>query len=280
MKRVAWVTDSSVWLDGDIRNRPDVFVEPLTVFFEEEEYMDGVDITPEQFYTKLRTSGSVPKTSQPPVGKFVELYNRLQKDFDHIISIHLSGKLSGTLSSAQQAANLVDIPVTVIDSKILTYPMGVLLREGIRLREEGKDIEELSSYLTAMADRNETYVLIGSLEQLHRSGRMNSAQFYMGSMLSIKPIISITDGALSVAEKVRSEKKATARILQILENALKDKEIDEIYILFGLNDEKARTLREEIKQISTNLKISISPLGTAIGVHAGEETLGISWFYK
>lgn len=280
MKRIAWVTDSSVWLDEGIRNRPDVFVEPLTVFFEDEEYKDGVDITPEEFYTKLRTSKYIPKTSQPPVGKFVELYTRLQSNFDHIFSIHLSGKLSGTFSSAQQAANLVDIPVTVIDSKILTYPMGVLLREGIRLREEGKDIEEITRFLTAMADRNETFVLIGSLEQLHRSGRMNSAQFYLGSMLSIKPIISITDGALSVAEKVRSEKKATARILEILENALKEKEIDEIYILVGLNDEKAKSLREEIKQMSNSLKITICPLGTAVGVHAGEDTLGISWFYK
>ncbi len=280
MKRVAWVTDSSVWLDEAIQNRPDVFVEPITIFFEEEEYLDSVTITPEQFYNKLRTSQSVPKTSQPPAGKFAQLYNRLSKDFDHIFSIHLSGKLSGTLSSAQQAANLVDIPVTVIDSKILTYPMGVLIREGIRLLEGGKDINEITSYLTAMADRNETYVLIGSLEQLHRSGRMNSAQFFLGSMLSIKPIISITDGALSVVEKVRSEKKATARIIQLLKKTLNDKDIDEIYILFGLNDDKARDLKEEIKQFSNKLKIRIYPLGTAIGVHAGEDTLGISWFYK
>ncbi|MBE4910157.1 DegV family protein [Bacillus luteolus] len=280
MERVAWVTDSSVWLDEDIQNRPDVFVEPITIFFEEEEYLDGITITPEQFYTKLRTSQSVPKTSQPPVGKFAQLYNRLHKDFDHIFSIHLSGKLSGTLSSAQQAANLVDIPVTVIDSKILTYPMGVLIREGIRLRDDGKDIKEINSYLTAMANKNETYVLIGSLEQLHRSGRMNSAQFFLGSMLSIKPIISITDGALSVVEKVRSEKKATARIIQLLKDAINNKDIEEIYILFGLNDDKAKGLKEEIKQISSRLKISIFPLGTAIGVHAGEDTLGISWFYK
>lgn len=280
MERVAWVTDSSVWLDEDIQNRQDVFVEPITIFFEDEEYLDGVNITPERFYNKLRTSQSVPKTSQPSVGKFAQLYKRLQKEFDHIISIHLSGKLSGTLSSARQAANLVDIPVTVIDSKILTYPMGVLIREGIRLCEEGKDIKEITSYLTAMADRNETYVLIGSLEQLHRSGRMNGVQFFLGSMLSIKPIISITDGALSVVEKVRSEKKATARIIQLLNNALDKKDIKEIYILFGLNDDKAKDLKEEIKQISKNIKIKIYPLGTAIGVHAGEDTLGISWFYK
>src|SRR5690606_4923606 len=110
-------------------------------------------------------------------------------------SIHISSKLSGTVSSAKQAAEIVNIPVTIIDSNILTYPMSVLVKEGIRLFHEGATIEEIKTELLDLRTKNETYVLIGSLEQLHRSGRMNTAQYYLGSLLQIKPIIELKDGA-------------------------------------------------------------------------------------
>ena len=280
MLRIAWVTDSTVYLDEAIKERGDVFTIPMTIIFETEEFHEGVNITLDQFYKKLKSAPTPPKTSQPSVGMFVQLYEKLQTEYDHIFSIHVSGKLSGTVSSAFGASKLVDIPVTVIDSKILTYPMGIMIRDGIRLHEEGNSIEEIGTYLEKMAERNETYVLIGSLEQLHRSGRMNSAQFYLGSLLNIKPIISLTGGSLTVVEKVRSEKKATARIIEMFENAYNNNLIDEVYLLYGLRDDKAKLLKEEIRQLSEDIEIKICPLGTAIGVHAGEETIGISWFYK
>lgn len=280
MSRIAWVTDSTVYLDEAIKGRVDVYIIPITIIFENEEFQEGVNISIDQFYAKLKITSNPPKTSQPSVGMFVQLYEKLQENYDHIFSVHVSGKLSGTVSTAFQASKLVNIPVTVIDSKILTYPMGVMIREGIRLCEEGKNIEEIGTYLEKMTDRNETYVLVGSLEQLHRSGRMNSAQFFLGSMLQIKPIISLTGGVLTVVDKVRSEKKATARMILKVEKALKNRVIEEIYILYGLRDDKAKSIKAEIRKLSDRVKIYICPLGTAIGVHAGEETVGISWYYK
>ncbi|MFT4414131.1 DegV family protein [Fredinandcohnia humi] len=280
MNRIAWVTDSTAFLDDELKNNEDIFVIPMTIFFDEEEYLDGVTITPSQFFERLKTSKTVPKTSQPSIGSFVEIYNSLEGKYDHIISIHVSEKLSGTVSSARQAAEIVTIPVTVIDSKILTYPMSVLIKEGIKVLKTGGSPSEIEKHMMDLANRIETYVLIGSLEQLHRSGRMNTAQYYLGSMLQIKPIITIQDGALSVKERVRSENKATNKIFNYLKDAVSKHSIEEVYLLYGLRDSKAKEWEKSIKEFANQLSIGAYPLGVALGVHAGEETIGISWINK
>lgn len=280
MERIAWVTDSTAYLDDELKSDKDIYVIPITIFFDEEEFLDGITIQPLEFFQRLRKSSTIPKTSQPSIGSFVDLYNQLAGNYDRIISIHVSSKLSGTFSSALQASQLVSIPVTVIDSKILTYPLSALIKEGIRLSQAGGSIEEIEGHIKNLADCTETYVLIGSLEQLHRSGRMNTAQYYLGSMLQIKPIISIDNGILSVKEKVRSEKKATEKVLNYLEEALKSNVIDEVFILYGLHDNKAIEWKNKIIQFAGHVRIGTYPLGTALGVHAGEETIGISWINK
>ncbi len=281
MGKIAWVTDSTGFLDEELSNHEDIYVIPMTVFFDEEEYRDGVTITPAQFFERLKTAKTNPKTSQPSIGSFVELYNSLEGKYDEIISVHISEKLSGTVSSARQAAELVNIPVTVIDSKTLTYMMSKLMKEGMKLIRDGKTSAEVKNHIADLAERLETYVIIGSLEQLHRSGRMNTAQYYLGSMLQIKPVIQINDGALSVKEKVRSENKATSKILGYLEDALANNQIEEVYILYGLDDSKTKEWEKKIREFAPEtISIKACPLGVAIGVHAGENTIGISWMSK
>ncbi|MED3563340.1 DegV family protein, partial [Bacillus xiapuensis] len=125
---------------------------------------------------------------------------------------------------------------------------------------------------------NEAYVLVGSLEQLHRGGRMSGLQFFLGSMMNVKPIISIDDGALSVKEKVRSEKKAKEKIVEYLRQSYERYSIKEVYILYGLHENHADNWKKELSIEFPELTILCCPLGAVIGVHAGENTLGISWF--
>ncbi|MDR4888620.1 DegV family protein [Fredinandcohnia sp. QZ13] len=281
MGKIAWVTDSTAFLDEELSNHKDIYVIPMTIFFDEEEYLDGVTITPTQFFERLKTAKTIPKTSQPSIGSFVELYNSLEDKYDEIISVHISEKLSGTVSSARQAAELVNIPVTVIDSKILTYPMTKLIKEGMKLIQNGGTSAEVEKLIVNLAQKLETYVIIGSLEQLHRSGRMNTAQYFLGSMLQIKPVIQIMDGALSVKEKVRSENKATSKIVGYLKDAVERDQLDEIYILYGLDNSKTKEWKEMIREFAPDhISIEAYPLGVAIGVHAGENTIGISWMNK
>ncbi|EKN69520.1 DegV family protein [Neobacillus bataviensis LMG 21833] len=278
MIRTAWVTDSTAYLDDELQNHPDLYTIPLTVLLDGEEFSDGIDLTPNQLFERLKHLKNPPMTSQPSVGAFHSLYERLAKDYDQIITVLISGKLSGTVSSSEQAAKLVDIPVTTFDSHILTYPMSALLKKGMELLAAGHSVESVIEELELIRDTNETYVLVGSLEQLHRGGRMSGLQFFLGSMLNVKPIISIVEGALEVKEKVRGEKKAKEKILDYFRLSYEKYQFKEVYILYGLHEEHAEEWQAELKEQFPQVRIICCPLGAVIGVHAGENTLGISWF--
>jgi DegV family protein with EDD domain len=275
--KTAWVTDSTAYLDEDLKNHPDLYTIPLTILLDDEEFSDGIDLTADQLFERLKLLKNPPKTSQPSVGAFQTLYEQLEKEYDQVIAVLLSGKLSGTVSSSEQAAKLVSIPVTTIDSKVLTYPLTALLRKGMELLDEGNSLEFVIEQLELLRETNETYVLIGSLEQLHRSGRMSGVKFFLGSMLNVKPIIRIEDGALNVKEKARSEKKAKEKILDYLRSSYEQHHFKEVYILYGLHEEQASAWEDEIRKEFPELEIICCPLGAVIGVHAGENTLGISW---
>ncbi|MCL6571965.1 MAG: DegV family protein [Bacillus sp. (in: Bacteria)] len=277
MVKTAWVTDSTAYLDGALINHPDIYTVPLTIILDGEEYSDGIDLTSSQLFEKLKQQKNAPTTSQPSVGAFQELFEQLSKDYDQIVAVLLSAKLSGTVSSSEQAAMLVSIPVTTIDSKILTYPLTAIMKKGMELLDEGNSLEFVIEQLESLRETNETYVLIGSLEQLHRGGRMSGLQFFLGSMLSVKPIIRIEDGALNVKEKARSEKRAKEKILNYLRVSYEKYQFREVYILYGLHEEQAIMWKEELTIEFPLLEIICCPLGAVIGVHAGENTLGISW---
>ncbi|WP_102263328.1 DegV family protein [Mesobacillus jeotgali] len=277
MKKIAWVTDSTAYLDEELKNHPDVYQVPMTIVLDDVEYLDGKDLTAEELYKRLKSLKTAPKTSQPPVGVFMELYKKLEKDYDLIFSVLVSSKLSGTVASSVQAEQDVNIPVVTFDSKILTYPLTSLLKEGIALAEQGASVDEIKEKLEVIRESNETYVMIGSLEQLHRSGRMSGMQFYLGSMLNIKPIISIEDGALNTKEKVRSDKKAREKIFDYLRESHEKYVVKEVYILYGFHKEVADEWQSQLEATFPDIRFLSCPIGAVIGVHAGEHTIGISW---
>ena len=278
MVKTAWVTDSTAYLDEELMNHQHLYTIPLTVLLDGEEYSDGIDLTPTELFSRLKNLKNPPLTSQPSVGSFQSLYEQLAKQYDQIVTVLISGKLSGTVSSSRQAATLVDIPVMTFDSHILTYPMSALIKKGMELIEDGHSLESMIGQLEQIRDTGETYVLIGSLEQLHRGGRMTGLQFFLGSMLKVKPIISIEDGALNVKEKVRGEKKAKEKMLDYFKTAYEQNQFKEVYILYGLHEEQTKEWQSELREQFPDVKIINCPLGAVIGVHAGENTLGISWF--
>ncbi|MFD2445769.1 DegV family protein [Bacillus sp. CGMCC 1.16607] len=277
-KKIAWVTDSTTYLDDELKNHPDMYSIPLTIILDDKEYNDGIDLTPQELYSRLKTLKSPPKTSQPSVGAFKILYEKLAENYDMVIAVLLSSKLSGTVSSSEQAAQLVNIPVITIDSKIIAYMQTYLIKYGMNAARQEDNIESVIKKMEEITDTNETYVLIGSLEQLHRSGRMNGLQFILGSMLNVKPIISIENGVLEAKEKVRSEKKAREKIVNLLKSSHEKNTIKEAYILYGLQPEAALQWKNELSEQFPEIDFGVYPLCATIGVHAGENTLGISWY--
>lgn len=278
MKKIAWVTDSTASLDEELVNHPDLYTVPMSIILDEEEYKDKIDLTPEELFQRLKSLKSPPKTSQPSVGEFKNLYEKLQGEYEEVISILVSSDLSGTVSSSKQASQLVDIPVTTIDSRILSYPLTVQIKKGMEWLAEGKSVSVIEEKIEKIRETYETYVLVGSLEQLHRSGRMSGMKFILGSMLNVKPIISVANGVLSIKDKARSEKKAKEKIYSYLQSSYEKFKFEEVYILYGLHITEALKWKDELESEFPSIRFSCHPLGATIGVHAGEDTIGISWY--
>ncbi|OZM57203.1 hypothetical protein CIB95_06980 [Lottiidibacillus patelloidae] len=276
MKKIAWITDSTAYLSPELKNHPDIYVLNTTLHFNDEIYKDE-ELTTEELYEMLSKAKTVPKTSQPPIGDFLSFYEKICNEYDLAIAVHVSGKLSGTYSTSEQASKMVEFPITVIDSKVLSYPLTDMLFTGINAHEQGKSLDEVLESINNLVNAYETYVLIGSLDQLHKSGRMNTTQYLLGNLLSVKPIIQLEDGKIEVVEKVRTDKKALKKIYDRLSATKQEKNLSKIFILHCNAIERANEIKEELQSLHPELSIQISPLSSTVGVHTGEGTIAISW---
>ncbi|WP_064091381.1 DegV family protein [Rossellomorea aquimaris] len=280
--KIAWVTDSTAYVQNrSVSKENHIYIVPMNIIFGETEYQDGVDLSLEELFSKLKEEKVEVKTSQPSIGTFKELFEQLSLEYDYIISIHVSSHFSGTFSSAYQAAELLkeSVPnIYCIDSKTLSNPLTELIMFGQKLQAIGKSPEDIKKAIEKKLVTGEVYVMVGSLEQLHKSGRMNGLSFFLGSVLNIKPMLSIQDGKLEVKDKVRSIKKGLSRMSDLLDEALKTKNITNVSVLHGLNRNEALDWIEELSHAYPDIQFGAYPLGAVIGVHAGANTIGISWF--
>lgn len=277
-RKIAWVTDSTASIDAELKDHPDVYWVPMVICINDEEYLDGVNLQAEELYVLLKDSSNAVTTSQPPPGAFVELYTKLAEDYDEIVSIHLSSLLSGTYTSAVQAAAEVEIPVTVVDSLTLSEPLTRLVKAAVKMHESGLEPGDIASKLKTLREKHRTYVLIGDLTRLHKSGRMSGTQYYLGSLLNIQPIIRVESGKLSTAEKVRSEKKGFQYIINLIKEGNQNHAIHEIAVLFSSKLDKSSKLYEVLQMEFPAIYIKLVPLCTTIGVHTGDDVVGVTWF--
>jgi DegV family protein with EDD domain len=276
-KKIAFVTDSTIFLSEQLRTHPDVFIVPMVVISEGVEY-DDTNLTSDKLYDIIRREKEIPKTSQPNSNKFQELYEQLKENYDQAIAIHVSSKLSGTLSSSNAGKNQANFPVEIIDSCSLSYGITDLLNEGLALAEKGVEVPTIASRLRERASHGRNLILLGSLEQLYKGGRMSGTQFLLGNLLKIKPILSITStGELGLKERIRSEKKAVSRIIALLKESVQMKKVEEIGIMHGNAIEKAHDLSDRIKQEIPHLRTVIGEISSSLAVHAGEGTVAIFW---
>jgi DegV family protein with EDD domain len=278
MTKIAWVTDSTAYISEELKNHQDVYVLPLSIIFGDEAYEDGVDLSTDQLYKKINSEKEIPKTSQPSVGKTAELFSQLKENYDAAIAIHISGKLSGTLEATRSAAEIAEFPLETVDSKSMSYAITSLLLSGIYQSKEETDYKQLAENLRIESELHENLILLGNLEQFYKGGRMSGTQFLLGNLLKIKPIIRINaSGEFMLSEKVRSEKKATKRILELFGESYNKYSVNEIQILHGNVPERANEIKKELKSKYPSLDIVLGEISSTIAVHAGEGTVGLMW---
>lgn len=216
--KIGIVTDSTADLPVEYYEQNNVVMVPLTVHFGDEVYKDWIDMPPDRFYPTMEASvaaGILPKTSQPPAGDFVDAYKALAgTGVDHIMSVHISSKLSGTMQSAKGAMGIFkDIPVTLIDSEITAGLLGSFVKELVFARDSGADIDEMIAVANRCKEWGKLFFTVKTLKYLELGGRIGKASALLGSLLSVKPLLTLEDGLVGVKGKASGAKKAMAELI-------------------------------------------------------------------
>ena len=276
MNSVAIVTDSTADLPPDLARLRQITVVPLTLNFDGQSLLDGVDIRPDEFYRRLHSVTTHPTTSQPSPGRFADVYKSLLADHDSVVSIHISQKLSGTYESARQAAAMTDTNrVRVIDSELVSMSLGLITLAASSLAASGKDAAAIEAKVLEMRPSIQTYFSVATLEFLRRGGRIGNASALVGSVLQVKPVLCIRDGLVTPLERVRTFDRALNRVVELT------REVDRghgVCVIVGHADAEADAERigRELDAIAETLMIQ--PLGPVVGAHAGPGVVGVGCY--
>jgi DegV family protein with EDD domain len=276
MSKVVLFTDSTSDLPKQYVEEYDIRIVPLTVHFGDEEYRDWYDLTPADFYAKLTTSSHTPTTSQVPPQRFVEEYEKELIKGNSILSIHLSSKVSGTYQAAVTAKNMLESSnIEIIDSKGMTIGFGIIVIEAAKMLKQGVSVKETADRVRAMCDKQQYYFSVDTLEYLKRGGRLSPMKAMIGTILNMKPILCVKDGAVEPLDKVRGRKKVFSRLLELSKEAGDDISSQSIAVAHACVPDVAAEFANEVKKELNPKEILIAEIGSVIGTHAGPGTIGI-----
>ncbi|MGX1191917.1 DegV family protein with EDD domain [Metabacillus sp. SLBN-84] len=279
--KTAIVTDSTAYIPKETRERLNIHMIPLSVIFGGEVYQEEVEITAAEFYEEVKSKGELPTTSQPPVGKFVELFQELSKEYDAVISVHLSSGISGTYNGAVTAGQMAEsIKVYAFDSEVSCMVQGFYAIEAAEMAALGKTPEEIIERLNEVKQSISAYFMVDDLSHLQRGGRLSGAQALIGSLLQVKPILHFVDKLIVPFEKIRTRKKALNRIYDLFdEEASKGRPMRAVIIHANRPDE-AESMKAELEAKYPHVEYSISYFGPVIGTHLGEGAMGLGWYTR
>ena len=280
MSKIAVVTDSTTYLPPELVQQYNITIAPQVLIWGDQTYRDGVDITSEQFFTRLKTTKVMPTTSQVAVLSFQEIFQDLvNKDFE-VLALLVSSKLSGTNQSAAQAKELMGPAgekVHIVDSQSVAMALGFQALAVARALQGGASLKEA----IALAEKSHTYTgvffAVDTLEFLHRGGRIGGAQRFIGSVLNMKPILAIQDGRVEGVERIRTKSKAHERVLELVVEKTKGKSPIRIATLHANAAEDAKALLARAQQQLSPIESIFTEVSPTVGTHAGPGTVGLAF---
>lgn len=276
-RKVAIVTDSTSYLPQEMVQKHQLTVVPQILNWEEESYLDGLEITNEEFYIRLSQAKALPTSAQPSPGQFLETFRMLEDSVQSIVCIVISDHLSGTLDSARAAAvSMPEIPIEVIDSRSTSMGLGMLVLQAARLAEQGLDHQQIAEAVRSLIPHQRLLFVVDSLEYLHKGGRIGGAQRLLGSVLSIKPILHIDDGRIEPLESVRTKKKALSRLVQLVSEQTEGWTEIHAAVVDANAAETADHICKEISQAIDTVEMIRCGLSPVVGTHAGPGTIGVA----
>lgn len=273
------VTDSTADLPPGVAEELGITVVPLYVRFGDEVLRDRVDISEDQFYHRLTHDPVHPGTTQPTPQDFAEVYRSLAQEGDGIVSIHISGKLSGTYNSALQAKEIVGdaCPIEVIDSLWTSIALGIMVMEAAGLAAKGGTLQQIVDNARDSIPRIYLLGMFDTLKYLYLGGRIGKGKALMGSMLNVKPLLALEDGEMVPVGRVRTRSKGIERLQGFAEEA---SDLQDVIIVHSTTPDDASALADRLGAVFPRERIIIARLGAVLGVHTGPGTLFVGYRRK
>lgn len=272
--KTAIITDSSAFLSDKIREKDTVFVLDIPVFINGKTYIEGENLTIEQFYTKMADSAELPKTSQPSIIELEALLKKLQAEhYTHIIGLFLSSGISGFWQNIQYLkAEFPELTIAFPDTKITSAPLGYMVEMAYNMAKTNASFDFIMTELTGIIQKTKAFIIADDLDHLVKGGRLSNGAAMIGNLLNIKPILRFDEaGKIIVYEKIRTSKKAFKRLYKILAEVTKD-DAYKVYVIHANVPEKAREVADDLAKIGFD--VSVATFGAVIGTHLGEGALG------
>lgn len=279
MNKVKIVTDSTVDMTPEELKHYGITMVPLAIYIDGETFLDKVEIEQEEFLRRMNQAKELPKSSQPAVGTFLEVYNELGKDGSEILSIHMTGGMSGTVRSAENAAALADSKVTVLDSEFISKAMSFQVIEAAKMANEGKTLEEITKRLETIRSKSSLIIVIETLDNLVKGGRIGKVSALIGSLLHIKPIASLDGGVLNPVSKARSQSQVVKFLSKKFQEDTQGKKINGIGFVHANGFELADKVRKAITEISGIGDIKIEATTAVVSTHTGEGAMAIMYYW-
>ena len=268
------MTDSIADVPREFVETLDITVVPCNIHFGQETFRDGIDLTSEEFYTRLKQAKSLPTTSQPSVGVFRETYQRLGQLTKDIVSLHVPAALSGVYNSAAMAAKMLpELRIRVIDSTNISMALGWLTIIAARAAKAGQTLDEIEQLVLETIPRLRLVAVVDTLEYAERGGRIGKATALVGTLLRVKPILEVRDSQVLPVENVRTHRRAIQRLIEIAESMAP---FQELAVVHTNDADLAQQVRETLGRLHPVERIPISEVGPVLGAHVGPGAVGVA----
>lgn len=280
MPPIAFVTDSTAYLPDVLVKEYGITVAPQVLLWDGQSFLDGVDIQPAEFYTRLKTAKVMPTTSQVPVSEMLRIFRQLTEQGSHVLGIFLSAKLSGTMQSAIQARDEMGAAaerISVVDSNATAMAMGFQVLAAARAARDGAGVADCVRIVEKSRDHVGVYFAVDTLEFLHRGGRIGGGARFIGSALNLKPILALKDGKIQAEDRVRTRAKSHERVLQLVAHDVAGKSNLRLATVHANSEPEARLLLDRASRELGAVESVLASVSPVVGAHAGPGTIGLAF---
>ena len=280
MSKVAVVTDSTAYLPNEILKQYNISVVPLSIIWGDQDYRDGIDILPGEFYERLTTSKVMPTTSQITIAAMQSTFQNLLEQGYDVLGIFLSSKFSGTIQSALQAREMMPEAankIAIVDSMLTTMAMGWPVLTAARAAQASENLSACRKVAENARDHSGVLFVVETLEYLRRGGRIGGAQALLGTVLNIKPVLQMQDGMIEPVEKIRTKQKAMDRVIELTTERVGNRTPIRLAVTHANSEADAFSMLESARARLDPVETMCVPLSPVIGTHAGPGTVALNY---